>query len=251
MTPDFNGDGKIDIEDLILLIEHWGQNDPMCDIAPPPLGDGMVDVLDLELLMSYWGQPVDDPTLIAHWALDEAEGDIAYNSSGDNDAFVIGGPLWQPTDGMVNGALQLDGVDDCIISDSVLNPIEGPFSVFVWSKGGVPGQVVVSQQGATNWLTADNEGNLMTELKASDRSGKPLQSQTYITDGNWHRIGLVWDGSNRILYVDDAEVAKDTQPGPEGSDSGLYIGTGKAMEPGTYFSGLIDDVRIYNRVVRP
>lgn len=32
----------------------------------------------------------------------------------------------------------------------------------------------------------------------------------------------------------------------EGSSVGLYIGTGKAMAPGTYFSGLIDDVRIYN-----
>jgi len=35
------------------------------------------------------------------------------------------------------------------------------------------------------------------------------------------------------------------------SSNGLYIGTGKAMEPGTFFSGLIDDVRIYNRAVNP
>jgi hypothetical protein len=46
-------------------------------------------------------------------------------------------------------------------------------------------------------------------------------------------------------------VAEDTQPALEGSQMGLYIGTGKTMEPGTYFSGLIDDVRIYNRVVHP
>jgi hypothetical protein len=26
----------------------------------------------------------------------------------------------------------------------------------------------------------------------------------------------------------------------------LYIGTGKNLEPGSFFSGLIDDVRIYN-----
>ncbi|MHC4537823.1 MAG: LamG-like jellyroll fold domain-containing protein [Planctomycetota bacterium] len=35
------------------------------------------------------------------------------------------------------------------------------------------------------------------------------------------------------------------------ADNGLYIGTNKAMEAGTFFSGLIDDVRIYNRAVRP
>jgi hypothetical protein len=37
----------------------------------------------------------------------------------------------------------------------------------------------------------------------------------------------------------------------EGSSNGLSIGTGNAMAPGTYFSGLIDDIRIYDRVVRP
>jgi hypothetical protein len=76
-------------------------------------------------------------------------------------------------------------------------------------------------------------------------------SETVITDGQWHRIGLVWDGSNRTLYVDGVVVADDTQHGLEGSQMGLYICTGKAMEPGTYFSGLIDNVRIYNRAVYP
>jgi len=64
-------------------------------------------------------------------------------------------------------------------------------------------------------------------------------------------VGLTWDGSNRILYVDDVEVAKDTQAQLGGSAGGLYIVAGKNLEPGSFFSGLIDDVRIYNRVVRP
>ena len=63
--------------------------------------------------------------------------------------------------------------------------------------------------------------------------------------------GFVWDGLHRTLYVDGLAVAEDTQDGLEVSSNGLYIGTCKAMEAGTYFSGLIDDVRIYNRVVRP
>jgi hypothetical protein len=54
-----------------------------------------------------------------------------------------------------------------------------------------------------------------------------------------------------MLCVDSIAVAQDTQDGLKSSSNGLYIGTGKAMEPGTYWSGLIDDVRIYNRAVRP
>jgi len=51
--------------------------------------------------------------------------------------------------------------------------------------------------------------------------------------------------------VDDVEVAHDTQTGLKGSDGGLYIGAGKGLEPGTFWSGMIDDVRIYDRVVAP
>jgi len=250
--PDFNGDGTVDIKDLLRVIESWAQDDPLVDIAPPPFGDGVVDVLDLELLMSYWGQPVDDPTLIAHWALDESEGTIAQDSAGTNDAVTFGDPLWQPTGGIVDGAIQLDGIDDCVIIGSMPNPTEGPFSVFAWLKGGAPGQVVLSQIGVGNWLSADpSEGNLMTELKGPGRGAAALLSQTNITDGIWHRIGLVWDGSHRTLYVDDVAVAEDAQTDLEASENGLYIGAGTAMEPGSFWSGLIDDVRIYNRPVTP
>jgi hypothetical protein len=49
------------------------------------------------------------------------------------------------------------------------------------------------------------------------------------------------------------EVANDAEPlsGLNGAFSGLYIGTGINCEAGTFFSGLIDDVRIYNRVIEP
>jgi lysophospholipase L1-like esterase len=250
-TPDFNGDEIVDIEDLIMLIGHWGQNECSVDIAPTPFGDGIVDVLDLEVLMSYWLQEVLPVELVAYWKLDETEGMFVADSAGENDGYAIGDPVWQPDGGLVDGALQLDGVDDYVVTGTPPNPADGPLSLLAWIKGGAPGQVVISQQGAANWLMTDVEGNLMTELKSGARSALPLQSQAIITDGEWYRIGFVWDGNNRILYVDDVAVAEDTQDSLIGSDSSLYIGCGKAMEAGTFFTGLIDDVRIYNRVVSP
>jgi hypothetical protein len=248
---DLNGDGKVDAADVCIIVDHWGENYSLCDIGPMPWGDGIVDVQDLIVLSEHLFEEVSDPTFIAHWALDETEGMFAVDSAGDNDAFVIGGASWQPGSGQVDGALQLNGIDGYAIAGSVLNPIDGPFSIFAWINGGAPGQVVVSQQGFADWLTADVDGNLMTELKGTGRSAGPLFSETVITDGQWHRIGLVWDGSHRKLCVDGVVVADDTPLGLEGSQMGLYIGTGKAMETGTYFSGLIDDIRIYNRIVSP
>jgi hypothetical protein len=251
-SPDFNGDGKVDIEDLIILIEYWGTDESLCDIAPEPFGDGIVDVLDLELLMSYWGQEIDDTTLIAHWALDETQGIIAYDSAGENDGTLYGEPLWQPDGGKIDGALQLDGIDDYISTDFVLNPADGPFSVFAWIKGGEPGQVVLSQTGGANWLSANpSEGKLMTEIvPPTTRSPlPPLVSETRITNGNWHHIGFVWDGMHRTLYVDGVVAAEDTQNNLAGSSNGLYIGAGKNLDAGTFWSGLIDDVRIYNKAL--
>ena len=251
-SPDFNGDGAVDIKDLLRLIQSWGQDDPIVDIAPPPFGDGVVDTLDLELLMSYWEQPFDDPTLIAHWALDEAEGTVAYDSAGVNDAFVVGGSAWQASGGQVDGALELDGVDGCAVAGPVLNPAGGAFSVFAWIQGGAPGQVVISQLDGANWLGLDPSwGCLMTEIRSSGRSGCPMQSETVVTDGEWHRIGFVWDGLYRVIYVDDIPVAEDTQTGLEGSIGGLRIGCGIDPAAGTFWSGLIDDVRVYNRAVTP
>jgi hypothetical protein len=247
---DFNGDGSVDSADICLMVNHWGENYSLCDIGPTPIGDGMVDVQDLIVLAEHLFEDVNDPTLVAHWPLDEMEGNVARDNAGANDAATFGNPLWRPNDGIVYGAIQLDGVDDCIIVGPFPNPTEGPFSVLAWVKGGAPNQVVLSQIDVANWLLADpSEGNLMTEIKSPGRAGKPLQSQTNIADGNWHRIGFIWYGSNRKLYVDGVVVAEDTQSGLESSDNGLYIGCGRAMEPGTFWSGLIDDVRIYNRAL--
>ena len=252
---DFNSDQKVGVEDLVMLIEHWGKDDPSFDIAPAPLGDGIVDLRDLEVLMDYWGQEVEVPEfgLVARWKLDEVAGAIAHDSAGEHhDATVMGNPLWQPAGGKLGGALQLDGVDDYVSTTFILDPTAGSFSVFAWVKGGAPGQVILSRTGGANWLMASSpDGALMTDLKSTSRKAKALTSSVVITDSAWHRIGLVWDGSNRILYVDDIEVAGDTQSSLAASAGGLSIGAGSALAPGSFWSGLIDDVRLYDWALKP
>jgi hypothetical protein len=200
-----------------------------------------------------------DPRLIALWKMDETEGSIAYDSIGTNDSICYGEPIWQPAGGILAGALEFDGIDDYISTDFVLSPSDDAFSVFAWIKGGAPGQVIVSQEKGMNWLMTNiSDGTLRTDLKEPAKPGRnakpvgpPLFCSTVVTSDDWHRIGFVRDGSYRTLYVDDIAVAEDTQESLEYSDGGLYIGCDKALGAGTFWSGLIDDVRIYNRVVRP
>ena len=51
--------------------------------------------------------------------------------------------------------------------------------------------------------------------------------------------------------MDDTEVARDTTETLEATEGGLYIRVASALEPDGFFSGPIDDVRIYNRAVSP
>jgi len=249
---DLNGDGKVDLKDLRKLAQYWGQNEPSCDIAPLPNGDGIVDDQDLMVLAEYLLKALQP---VAHWKLDETEGYIAQDSAGRTDGYTIGLPLWQPTGGKAGGALQFDGVDDYVATPFVLDPSKGSFSAFAWIKGAAPGQVIISQMDGTGtgnrWLWADpSYGRLMSWLMHP--TFDPLLSESVITDDQWHHVGLVYDldGLHRYLYVDGKEVAKDTDfVGGDPSDGGLYFGVNKTRDAAAFFSGLIDDIRIYDEVL--
>jgi hypothetical protein len=265
-TVDLNNDGTVDVKDVAILTEHWGESYSPCDIGPTPLGDGIVDARDLNVLTQYMKPEARDPFLVAHWKLDERDGEAARDSVSGEDDMIIGDPVWQPVDGIVDGALEFDGMDDYVHTRFILDPAEASFSATAWVKGGSPGQVILSQADTTIetpvgslidpgtiWLGTNlSDGTLMTGLMG--RFFGPLKSESIITDGQWHHIGLVFDLNvmHRYLYVDGIQVAVD--PGLVGgvhTTGGLNIGASHDLHINTFFSGLIDDIRIYNRVVIP
>lgn len=246
---DLNGDGVVDLRDFALLGAAWGQSDRLADAGPTPLGDGTVDLRDVAVLAQSW---LADSRFSAWWRLDEETGSVAHDSSSGHDGILQGDPVWRPQGGKAGGALEFDGVDDCVVTDEIEAAATGPFTVFAWIKGGAPGQVILSQVGWANWLLAGSaDGGLATDLKQTGRNGRSLTSSAVVTDGAWHRVGLIWDGVNRRLYVDGLEVAADTQASLERQVSGFCLGAGGKRAADASWSGLIDDVRFYDNVVRP
>jgi O-glycosyl hydrolase len=235
---DWDRNAKVDFRDYAILADRW---------SAAAGGKGSVGFKDLVDLAEHW---LTDFRLATHWKLDETSGSVAHDSAGNQHGALQGKPVWQPAGGMVNGALRLDGVDDCVLTPLVLDPAEERFSVFAWIKGGGPGQVILSQAGGADWLLVAPDGTLKTELKPAGRSGKPLGCAAVVTGGTWHEVGLAWDGSNRILYVDGAAVARDTVASLPSSTGSLSLGVGSTMAGG-FWKGLIDDVRLYDRMVKP
>jgi hypothetical protein len=50
---DLNSDGIVDAADMCIMVDHWGTDEPLCDIGPMPWGDGIVDVQDLIVLAEH------------------------------------------------------------------------------------------------------------------------------------------------------------------------------------------------------
>jgi hypothetical protein len=50
---DLNDDGVVDAADMVIIVDHWGTDDSLCDIGPMPWGDGIVDVQDLIVLAEH------------------------------------------------------------------------------------------------------------------------------------------------------------------------------------------------------
>ena len=67
--------------------------------------------------------------------------------------------------------------------------------------------------------------------------------------GSWTHVALTYDGSQLLLYVNGVQVASRAASGAiQSSTSPLWIG---GNQYGENFTGLIDDVRVYNRALTP
>ncbi len=71
-----------------------------------------------------------------------------------------------------------------------------------------------------------------------------------VTANEWTYVTTVYDGSQQILYKNGVEVYSRTQAGAMGSNgSKLLIGARGDTSPISFFGGMIDEVKIYNRAL--
>jgi hypothetical protein len=200
---------------------------------------------------------------VAHWKLDETSGTIAYDSAGDNPGVVRGAPSrtgvgWRPTGGRLGGAIQLNGIDQYIdCGNPACLQITGPITVAAWIKADVfdkSWQAIVTK-GDTSWRLQRNTNTLTLEFACTnlDTFGVSAYGSLYglqpVTVGEWHHATGVYDGGRMFLYLDG--VLDASQPA-QGSiyDNSFSVWIGNNAEiGGRCWSGMIDDVRVYDQAL--
>ncbi|MCK4751861.1 MAG: hypothetical protein KAS75_00340, partial [Planctomycetes bacterium] len=203
--------------------------------------------------------------LVAHWKLDETTGNIAYDAAGTGNGTLMGDPTW--TTGQIDGALDFDGIDDCVdVSDDTLLRFSqsDSFSITCWVKpnseeptmhGYLVSKMRASAQSGVfgyQLYWASSQSKFIFNVEAS-RRGK-VEANTSITSADvWHQVTAVYDNKDMKIYLDGQLEGTQTftyNTGTTTPDKNLSIGArsyDSVLE--YYFNGKIDDVRIYNKAL--
>jgi predicted outer membrane repeat protein len=196
--------------------------------------------------------------LIAYWAFDEGSGSSATDSSGNGRTGTLmngasfsnaGLPTLKFADPF---ALNLVGKSHQYVDVGTnINLANSSFTVAGWAKRSTTsGKQWIVSQG-----TNSTDRALVLGFRDSDRFtcafyNDDLDTQTAYTDTNvWHHWACTFDAATRSrqIYRDGVLVASDTARGMFQA-SGVF-NLGRAPWNEAYFSGALDDMRVYNRVL--
>ena len=196
-----------------------------------------------------------DPNLVGWWKFDEIAGKTAADSSRRDRKGALKGDLSfdkNSAEGKIGKALKLDGKDYVEITKYKGVTGTRPRSIAAWVRTTNPKGEIIS------W-GADDFGKMWTYGFIRERIGvTPSGGYLYINapvhDDKWHHVAAVVREAELPNLHDDVKLYKDGEPA-EIHDIGLLdlwpIDTGKDIDVriGRGFTGLLDDVRIYDRAL--
>jgi len=209
--------------------------------------------------------------LISHWKLDDGSGTAARDSAGINDGTLKGDSKW--AEGWVIGAVEFDGADDYIdcgegtvfntVCRDVItmtawvkpNPALGPDwgGIIMRGYGYLFGDVSPYDTFAIYYHRPNERLGFKTNSTSPDWLASPNGSAADLFDEEWHHVAAVYDGAEKVIYLDSVEIVRAVATGRIGIGEGtgrVIIGGGRDAEPMVIeFGGLIDDVRIYDRAL--
>jgi sugar lactone lactonase YvrE len=121
-------------------------------------------------------------------------------------------------------------------------------SAHLVDKGGSGTDEIGENMNYGIWFTVD--GTISGGFENRDGKDLEVTSPAKYNDGNWHYVLLSYDGSLLRLDIDGKLVsAKNTVAKPDNTGTQpLRIGA-NSLEEGNFFTGNIDEVRVWNRVL--
>jgi len=193
---------------------------------------------------------IDAEDIMGMWLFDDNKGDTAKDSSPNgNDGKLMNNPKW--VKGKFGEALEFDGADDYVEVPGTFSLASVSFSITAWVN------IITekSDMGVVN--RGDQNAGTNTHLHCNIRSMKPhfgfygndLGGVTTLSAGKWYFISWVYDEPKNVrqIYVNGVVDSQDKPPSAYQADHSLWIG--RYYDLARVFSGLIDEVALFNVVL--
>ena len=185
------------------------------------------------------------PALVAAYGFDEGTGPTTADLSGNGNTGAIANATWTAS-GKFGSALVFNGSNALVtIADAPELNLTTAMTLMAWVK---PSSV------STLFTDVIWKDYFAYFLEATSNTGAPgvgafingtahvwVPTPSALTVGAWAHLAATYDGANVRLYVNGVQVGISAQTGTIGTTTTpLWIGGSQ------YFSGVIDEVRIYN-----
>lgn len=190
-------------------------------------------------------------TLIAAYAFNEGSGSTSVDISGKNHVATLSSTTWNNT-GKYGNSLNFNGINSyaSIADANDLDFTTGiTLEAWIYPTGTTSGAVIVKNTGSGSVyrLYASHSSYSNTPLFAIVSGGntKQVTGPSSLPLNVWSYLAGTYDGSVMRLYVNGFEVSNIPASGAIDASSGeLWVGGNQTY--GEYFSGKIDDIRIYS-----
>jgi hypothetical protein len=190
--------------------------------------------------------------LVSHWQLDDGEGITTVDLIGGNDGTLINEPAW--VTGHTGNALDFDGQNDYVdMGDQaeLENFSQVTMSAWIYWSGEPGGSDhIAGKERVYKIAVVDSHLKFLTY---NNWEGTILTSSASITQNTWTHVAATYDGSIKYVYINGLKDQSYIETsGDLGSHNrpftlGAYLGESSHWEG--FFSGLIDDVRLYDRAL--
>ena len=190
--------------------------------------------------------------LVAAYGFDEGSGSTTADSSGNANTGTLSAATWTSA-GKYGPALAFNGTSSkVVVADAASLDLRTALTLEAW----------VRPTALTAWRTIalkERSGGIVYSLYANEPGNRPVGQvdsggeQNAYGSGSlpldtWSHIAVTWDGTVLRLYVNGSQAGSTTVGGTLVDSTGpLDIGGNGVW--GEYFSGLIDEVRVYNRAL--
>jgi hypothetical protein len=190
---------------------------------------------------------------VAAYSFNEASGVAVRDASGKGNDGTAANAAWSIA-GRNGGALSFNGASSWVtVPDAASLDLSTGMTLEAWAK---PSALGAAWRGV---LFKEQPGGMVYSLYANEGTGHPVGQvniggeqnalgSTGLPLNTWTHLAVTYDGQALTLYVNGAPAGSKAQTGLVPASTGTLRIGGNGIWP-EWFSGLIDNARVYNRAL--